>query len=263
MKKLLFLLPVAAFLLLHSCIVSKKVVYVKDMQEGVDYPVADAPPIRIQKNDRLSITVSSKNAELAAPFNLDIGSYGLDAAGSARLNASGQTNNTFLVDNYGKIDYPIIGKLDMEGLTLDGARDLIWESLVNRKLISEPIVKVELINVKITMMGEVGSIGILNIPDTRVTILDALALSGGLTPNAVPNLVNVIREENGIRKMYTNDIQSTDLFNAPTFYLQQNDIVYVPPRGPIPSARETSTLQYLGLLMGLTGTIISILILTR
>lgn len=262
MKKYLFFSALISLFTLHSCIVSKKVVYVKDMQEGVAYPTVAAAPIRIQKNDRLSITVSSKNPELAAPFNLDIGTYGIDLEGgqSAR---GGQTNNTFLVDTDGRIDYPIIGSLNIEGLTIDGVRDVIWENLVNKKLIAEPIVKVELINVKITMMGEVRSVGILDIPDTRITLLDALARSGGLTPNAVPNKVSVIREENGVRKMYMNDIESTNLFNAPTFYLQQNDIVYVHPKGPVPSAREENNLRYLGLFTGLVGVTISVLILIR
>ncbi|MCL7988425.1 polysaccharide biosynthesis/export family protein [Sphingobacterium sp. lm-10] len=262
MKKYLVFTALISLLSLHSCIVSKKVVYVKDMQEGVAYPTIAAPPIRIQKNDRLSITVSAKNPELAAPFNLDIGNYGIDADGSQSIRA-GQSNNTFLVDAEGKIDYPIIGTISIEGLTIDGVRDLIWENLVNKKLIAEPIVKVELINVKITMMGEVSNIGILDIPDTRITLLDALARSGGLTANAVPNKVSVIREENGVRKIYMNDIESTNLFNAPTFYLQQNDIVYAHPKGPVPSAREDNTLRYLGLATGFIGMIISILILIR
>lgn len=262
MKRYLFFTALISLLSLHSCIVSKKVVYVKDMQEGVAYPTVAAAPIRIQKNDRLSITVSSKNPELATPFNLDIGNYGLDADGKQSIRG-GQSNNTFLVDTDGQIDYPIIGLLSIEGLTIDGVRDLIWENLVNKKLIAEPIVKVELINVKITMMGEVRAIGILDIPDTRITLLDALARSGGLTANAVPNKVSVIREENGVRKMYMNDIESTNLFNSPTFYLQQNDIVYVHPKGPVPSAREDNNLRYLGLFTGLLGVAISVLILVR
>ncbi|PVH25821.1 polysaccharide biosynthesis/export family protein [Sphingobacterium corticibacter] len=262
MKKLLFFTALISLFSLHSCIVSKKIVYVKDMKEGVAYPTVAAAPIRIQQNDRLSITVSSKNPELAAPFNLDIGNYGIDPDGQANIRG-GQSNNTFLVDTDGRIDYPIIGSLSVEGLTIDGVRDLIWENLVSKKLIAEPIVKVELINVKITMMGEVRSVGILDIPDTRVTLLDALARSGGLTSNAVPSKVSVIREENGVRKMYMNDVESTNLFNSPTFFLQQNDIVYVHPKGPIPSAREDNTIRYLGLFTGVASMIISILILIR
>ncbi|MFD2743221.1 MULTISPECIES: polysaccharide biosynthesis/export family protein [Sphingobacterium] len=260
MKKYLIFTALISLFSLHSCIIAKKVVYVKDMQEGVAYPTVAAAPIRIQKNDRLSITVSSKNPELAAPFNLDIGSYGIDSDGQANIR-SGQSNNTFLVDTDGQINYPIIGPLSIEGLTIDGVRDLIWENLVNKKLIAEPIVKVELINVKITMMGEVQSVGILDIPDTRITLLDALARSGGLTANAVPDKVSVIREENGVRKMYMNDIESSNIFNSPTFFLQQNDIVYVHPKGPVPSARENNTLRYMGLLTSSAGLVITILIL--
>lgn len=261
MKHTVIIIFASCLFAFQSCIVPKKVVYLKDMEPNKVYNTALVPPLRIQKNDRLSIQVTSKNPELAVPFNPDGGVYNVSAQGAVtNVPASGSNiNKGYLVDQDGNIEFPVLGTLNVEGLTLDGVRDLMRDRLVQEKLISDAVIKIELMNLKITMMGAVGSVGVLDVPDSRITLIEAITRSGGLTSNARPNKVAVIREEAGGRKMYLNDIEKMDLFNSPTYYLQQNDIVYVEPRSAEMTPRETQTLTYFGLLTGVATMVLTLI----
>jgi polysaccharide export outer membrane protein len=226
MKKCLLTVFVSTMLLMNSCIVGKKVIYVQDMQADTNYKVMKATSLHIQKNDRLSINISSRTPELAAPFNQ--GSYNINERGDVTAGAAATAETKgYLVDGDGQIDFPILGSLQVGGKTLEEAKAMIQGRLVNDKLIGDPIVKVELINLKINMLGEVNRVGVLTVPDANITLLQAISQAGGLTVNAAADRITVIREENGQRKMVVNNIQSKEIFNSPTYYLQQNDIVYV------------------------------------
>lgn len=260
MKKFLPVFFIGCMLLLNSCIISKKVVYVKDMLPDTTYNVLEAPALRVQKGDRLSIVVRAKMPELAVPFNQGLGDYQVDGQGSVLANPSSTlAEKGYLVDANGEIDFPIFGTLNIEGMTLDRVRGMIKSRLVNEKLISDPIVKVELLNLKINMMGEVGSVGVLDVPEARITLLEAISRSGGLTNNAATDRIKVIREEDGLRKMVINDIQSKDIFNSPTYYLQQNDIVYVEPRDAQLTPKAENNLRYISTGVGILAAIFSIL----
>ncbi|GHE39847.1 polysaccharide biosynthesis/export family protein [Sphingobacterium griseoflavum] len=265
MKNSVIIIFASCILAFASCIVPKKVVYLKDMEANKVYNTALVPPLRIQKNDRLSIQVTSKNPELAAPFNPDGGVYNVSAQGSVTAvpMAGPNTNKGYLVDQDGNIEFPVLGTINVEGLTLDGVRDMMRDRLVQEKLISDAVIKIELMNLKITMMGAVGAVGVLDVPDSRITLLEAITRSGGLTANAKTNKVAVIREEAGGRKMYLNDIEKMDVFNSPTYYLQQNDIVYVEPRTGEMTPRETMTLTYFGLITGVATMVLTLLNLMR
>lgn len=249
MNKFKLAIMLFGMLLMSSCITSQKVVYVEDMQPDTTYSVADLPPLRLQRSDRIKIQVSAKNPELAIPFNSGAGSYSLNETGSISTTGVRETDG-YLVDNAGNIAFPILGNLHVEGLTLDDVKVLLETRLKSGQYINDPIVKVELMNLKIVMMGEVNSVGVLDVPDSRITLLEALARSGGLTANATTDRVAVIRQEDGRRfKIYT-DIQSNELFDSPAFYLQQNDIVYVEPKVAERSVREERTWRYFTTVLG-------------
>lgn len=251
MKKLVWLAAISVFLL-NSCLTPRKVVYLDDMKENTAYNTLIPPPVRVQKGDRLSIQVSAKNQELTAPFNQGLGSYRITDDGNVATENTGVLQEKgFLVDQEGKIDYPIVGSLAVEGLTLDGLKDLVRDRLTQGNLLSDPIVSVELLNLKINMMGEVGSIGVITVPDGRITLIEAIARAGGLTSNAAVDKIAVIREENGERKMIMNNIESKAIFDSPTYYLQQNDIVYVTPRSARFTPREENTWRFIGSGVGL------------
>ena len=119
----------------------------------------------------------------------------------------------------------------MEGLTLNEVKHLIADEIIRRGYIKEPGVKVELENFTITVLGETGQ-SVLPIEGTSINILQAIALSGGvdkLSAN-IPDIM-VVRTENGQRTAYTVNLQSKDIYESPVFWLQQNDLVYVKPRG--------------------------------
>ncbi|HFK5507350.1 polysaccharide biosynthesis/export family protein [Elizabethkingia anophelis] len=262
MNKFILGLTLFSLILLNSC-VSKKIVYVQDMIPDTEYPVAEAPAIRLQKNDRLSIQVSAKSLELAAPFNTIAGTYKVGNDGSVSTGIDQSSNaQGYLIDREGNIAFPVLGNLHVEGLTLEEVRDLIRNRLINDKLINEPIVKVEILNFKVSITGAIGN-RVIDVPDGKMTILEAITKAGGININAAPDKITVIREEDGMRRKIVTNIQSQEIFNSPAYYLKQNDIVYIEPRTTEVTPREDRFWRYFGTGMGLIGTVISVLTLIR
>lgn len=261
MNKITLLTWLLGLVLLNGCIVPRKVVYVKDMEPDTAYLAMEMLPLRLQKNDRIQIVVSASSPELAAPFNGGVGSYKVGDDGNVSTVVD-RTNGGYMIDYNGYIDFPVLGALHVEGLTVDEVREMIRGSLVAKEYINNPTVKVELLNLKITVMGATGN-QVLDVPEGRITILEAITRSGGLTNVADPEAVFVIREENGVRKKYVNNIESRSIFDSPTYYLQQNDIVYVEPRTAVNTPREQRNRQYIGFGMGLFAFAISLVALFK
>lgn len=247
MNRLIISLIALTMLTLSSCVVSKKVTYLENMVVDSLYKMQEIPSIRVQKYDRLSIIISSKTPELAAPFNPDGGIYNVGDKGEITTSTTGATTEKgYLVDRNGNIDFPVLGLIPADGKTVDELKKYIYDRLINENLINSPLVRIELLNLKIMMMGEVGAKGILNVQDGQISLLEAITRSGGLTTNALSQEITVIREENGFRRMYTSNIEDVNFFDSPTYYLKQNDIVYVKPKSAVPTPREDLTWRYIG-----------------
>lgn len=257
MNKVLLGLCLLGMLVFNSCKI-RKIVYVKDMEPNADYAIPEITPLKIQKGDRLSIIISAKKAELAAPFNDALGAYRVSNNGEVMTgtNQSALIERGYLVNNEGNIEFPVFGNLAVENKSLAEIRTMIAKRLKDEKYIADPIIKVELMNMKINMLGEVGN-GVLNVPDSRINLLEAIAQQGGVSKNAATDRVIVIREENGVRKMYVNDIESKDIFNSPTFQLKQNDIVYVQPRDGQVTVKSDNTWRVIGIMTGFVSLIVS------
>jgi polysaccharide export outer membrane protein len=135
----------------------------------------------------------------------------------------------YLVDKEGNIDFPILGNLKVAGLTRMQLTSLIKNRLINEDLIKDPIITVQFLNFKVSVMGEVARPGSFTINSDRVTLLEALSMAGDLTIYGKRDRVAVIREANGKRTVLFHDLRSSDIFESPCYYLQQNDIVYVEP----------------------------------
>ena len=229
-KKLIWI-GLMAILLLTSCSSGKNIVYLQDMQIGKKYPYDTRYEAIIRRDDRLSITVSNKNPELAIPFNIyggtvKVGDDGnISAGGTTKVNEKG-----YRVDADGDIDFPILGIIHAEGLTVSELRDLIKEKIEKGSYMKDPLVSIEFLNFKYTMLGAIANNGTFTTNGDRITILEAIAKAGDLSAKAKIDRVAVIREVNGEREMHMLDLRSTDVFDSPCFYLQQNDIVYVEPR---------------------------------
>lgn len=120
-----------------------------------------------------------------------------------------------MVDLNGYIEFPITGKLKVVDLTRKQVADLIKNRLISENLINDPLIFVDILNIKITVMGEVKSPQVLQVEDSRITLLEAITRTGGVTTNALLDRVAVIREEGNERKMYMHDIRSSDIFYSP------------------------------------------------
>ena len=231
MKRQTVLLGLLAVLLLASCASRKNFVYLKDMEMGVGYPFDDAYEAVVHKDDRLSITVSCKNPELAIPFNIYGGTFKVESDGNVTADASTQVNEKgYRVDVEGNIDFPILGKLHVEGLKVSEVINLIKRRLIEGNYMKDPLVAVEFLNFKYTVWGAVANNGTFTADGDRVTLIEAIAKAGDLSAKARIDRVAVIREVGGERKMFMHDLRTKDIFESPCYYLQQNDIVYVEPK---------------------------------
>ena len=251
-------------LFLNSCIVSKKVVYVEDMKADSTYAVVDAHPLRVQKGDRLSIVVRSKTPELAAPFNMDHIGYTVNERGDVNTStASAAVERGYLVDKDGDIDFPVLGNLHLADLSLEEVKALITNAIINQQLINDPIVKVDLLNLKINVMGEIMNVGLLDVPEGKITLFDAISRSGGLTTNGAENEIVVIRESNGQRLKMVNDLKSQEIFNAPSYHLQQNDIVYVMPKAGRYTPKQEMGFRYTSIGLSIVTMLLTVFTLLK
>ncbi len=210
-----------------SCDTYKKINYLQDVVPDKAERIAINKGILIQPKDMISIVVSSRNPELALMFNLPVISY--QAGSETVANGGSQRLLGYVVDNDGYIDFPVLGLVKAAGLTRWELAKEIKGMIVGGNYIKDPVVTVEFMNFKISVMGEVTSPGTYNIEGDKITILQALSLARDLTIFGRRDNVSVIREQDGERVIYQVDLRSASIFESPAYYLQQNDIVYVEP----------------------------------
>ena len=230
MKKLThFLLAAVAVVLLASCKTPKNVAYIQN-SDYIDYTKSEyLYDARIMPKDILTITVSTVNPDASAPFNLLVRNT-LNSTGSI-TNSSGGVLQTYLVDNQGCIDFPVVGTLQVGGLTKAMCEKLIHDKIQRFMNVEEnPIVTVRMSNYKISVLGEVNHPGMFTVSNEKINILEALAQAGDLTIYGVRDRVKLIREnERGRKEIHIINLNDANLISSPYYYLQQNDIVYVEP----------------------------------
>ncbi|MDE6871130.1 MAG: polysaccharide biosynthesis/export family protein [Bacteroidales bacterium] len=211
-----------------SCSTYKKINYLQDLKPDSPEAIAINKGILIQPKDMISVVVSSRNPELAAMFNLPVVSYqaGAEITGGT---SSQQRLMGYVVDNNGNIDFPILGEIEVAGMTRWELSKKIKKMLIDQNYIKDPVVTVQFMNFKVTVIGEVSRPNTYSIEGDKITILEALSLAGDLTIFGQRDNVAVIREQNGERVIHQLDLRSVELFNSPAYYLQQNDVVYVTP----------------------------------
>ena len=215
--------------LLASCQSYKKVPYMQDVSvvnEAIQQEsLYDA---KIMPKDLLTIVVSCTSPELAVPFNLIV-------ASPSNLSISNTVTTTqpvlqpYLVDNEGKISFPVLGELKLGGLTKKEAEQMIVDKL--KPYIKEaPIVTVRMVNYKISVIGEVARPGTFTISNEKVNLLEALAMAGDMTVYGLRDNVRLIREDSsGKQQIITLDLNKAETILSPYYWLQQNDIIYVTP----------------------------------
>lgn len=183
----------------------------------------------IQPDDILSIRVNSLNPEANSLFNL-----GVMPNVNALSSGGGGTNEAgFLVDHEGFIEYPIIGKIKLGGLTKQEAMQHLKDLL--KDYLKDPIINIRFLNYRITVIGEVNQPSTFTVPSEKTNVLTALGMAGDMTAYGKRENVLLIREEDGMRTMVRLNLNDKEVLNSPYFTLQQNDIIYVEPvkiRGP-------------------------------
>ena len=233
MKRYLFFAALAAAALtLFSCksTTYKQINYLQDIQSDTTMAMNQTQGIVIQPKDQLSIVVSSRTPALAAEFNLPVASY--QAGTELFLEGSGQQRLLgYVVDNEGNINFPVLGTIAAAGKTRWDLQNYIRDEIVAGGYIKDPIVTVEFLNFKVSVMGEVNSPGTFSIAGDKITIFGALALARDLTIYGRRDRIQVIRESGSERKIYMIDLRDSDIFKSPAYHLQQNDIIYVEPNG--------------------------------
>lgn len=213
--------------LLAACQSYKKVPYLQDV-EAVNQATQQETlyDAKIMPKDLLTIVVSCTSPELAAPFNLTIAS---PSNLSIQYTTTQPVLQQYLVDNEGKISFPVLGALTVGGLTKKQAEQLIVDKL-KPYMKENPIVTVRMVNYKISVIGEVVRPGTFTISNEKVNLLEALAMAGDMTVYGLRDNVKLIREDaNGKQQIVTLDLNNAETILSPYYWLQQNDIVYITP----------------------------------
>lgn len=263
MKSIKILLPVCVICLglFTSCISNKKMIYLQGATQEYAVPqeIKDYFELKVQPDDQLAISVSSKDAELLVRFNNNtlIGGGNNSQTGTNTVNVSSGVSY-FRVNKNGDIEFPIFGTIHVGGMTTGQISALIQNRMISEGYINDAVVNTKIMSFKVTVMGDVKAPGTQTYQGERLTILEALGKAGDLTNTAHRNNVLVIREENGMRRAYeVNLLDNQSVFSSPAYYLQQNDVIYVQPNK---SQRVKGSTSYTWLSVGSTvvGMIVSI-----
>ena len=265
MKKLsYFFLAAVAVLTVTSCSTPKNVAYIQN-SDYIDYTKSEyLYDARIMPKDILTITVNTVNPEASAPFNLIVRNTLTSA--TSNIATSGGSLQTYLVDNNGCIDFPVVGTLQVGGLTKSMCEKLIHDKIKRYMNAEEnPIVTVRMSNYKISVIGEVNRPGMFTVGNEKINIFEALAQAGDLSIYGVRDRVKLIRENaKGRKEIHTINLNDADIVNSPYYYLQQNDVVYVEPnqvkaRNSAIGTSTTIWISVTGALVSLASLIVNIL----
>jgi polysaccharide export outer membrane protein len=246
-------------LTLFSCASRKDIVYYQNIDSLSNKGKTNSYEIKIQPDDLLMIVVSAADIETADPFNL----ISPNRIGNSKLGV-GQGQDylqSYLVDEKGYIDFPVLGKLKVSGLSRSEVIQMFEEKIT--KYIRNPIINLRIINFKISVQGEVNTPGTFTVASDRITLIEALGMAKDLTIYGKRNNILIIRENEGVKSYNRVDISKADFIYSPFYYLAQNDVVYVEPnKTKINGAAVGSNT---GVVISLTGILISLitLIVTR
>jgi polysaccharide biosynthesis/export protein len=240
MKSILNVLTLSVFLFCASCVETKNVSYFTGVNEGTIPATVPIPESLIQKNDLLSVTVSSLNPEASAIFNTP-------AAPGAPTDAQG-----YLVNAEGNIQFPILGMIRASGYTKEQLKSEIEKKLIEKQLLKDPIVSIRFLNYRVTVLGEVKNPSVVQAPSEKISLMEALGMAGDLTIYGRRDNVLLIREEGGVKTLKRINLNSAELLSSPYYYLKSNDIVYVEPNKlRIKTASPDNTQTWISLALGI------------
>lgn len=260
MKKTMKLLgAAAAIVLMASCSTSKEIEYFQDIDQLQPQAFAADYEAIIKKDDRLTIVVSGPDKTVTAPYNLTLGEMGNNM--SSVSTDPERATLSYLVDAKGNIEFPILGTLHVEGMTRNELVNYLTERIGQD--VKNPVVYVSFKNYKITVLGEVRTPGTFVMDSEKISILQALGRAGDLTLTAKRDGIILLREVGGRQEHYFIDLRKSELLDSPYFYLQQNDVLIVPPSSVRVATATTATGIWSVLLSSVTTAIALITMIVK
>ncbi|MEM0992967.1 MAG: polysaccharide biosynthesis/export family protein [Bacteroidota bacterium] len=221
--------------------------------DGRIEPILKQNELRVKPDDILYIFLYTSNPEVAAPYNI--------VPGEQQRNSVDPVTQGYLVDANGYIDYPNIGEVYVKGLTRGELKDKLEGLLL--EYVENPVVKVRFLNFQVFVQGEVRRPGVFQFQDENVTILEALSYAGDFTELANREKVLVIREKDGERQYAELNLLSTDIYNSPFLYLEQNDVIYVEPLTAKTSAVVSAPVRYINIIGGVVAGIAAVIVVVQ
>lgn len=205
-------------LIVVSCGAKKEVVYFQDANQFETLVDDNSFTTKFKVDDLVSIHISTLDPEASAPFNLFRGAE----EGGIRAE---QVN--YLVDKNGEIDFPVVGKIKIVGLSPSETRQLLRDKLSD--YLKDPIINIRIRNFTVTILGSVNRPGTYEVNGEQISILEALGLAGDINIKGRRDNVMVIRDFNGTKVYNRVDLNKKDALKSPVYYLTQNDVIYVEP----------------------------------
>jgi polysaccharide export outer membrane protein len=225
--KTMMLAAVAGAMLFASCGTTEEIAYVNDATRDSAMAISGKFTNGIQANDLLNIYVESETPLATIPFNQETNKIAVSEG--TVMNPGASAVSGYLVSNAGTITFPVLGEIQVLGMTHAELAAELQKRLRDQGHILDAVVTVKLMNFKVSVLGDVANPGQIMATGERLTIFEALSMVGDLTIYGQRTNVMVIREENGVRTIGELDLSSKDVFNSPYYYLHQNDVVYVEP----------------------------------
>ena len=256
-----FRLSLIGFLLISlasSCVSRQEVVYFQGLEKAEAHMDKQRETsLKIKPNDLLTISVSAPEQAAALPFNLPV--VGVPQGGmNTGMTVNGrQQLQTYLVEENGKIDFPVLGEISVEGLSQQQLASKLKKSI--KRYVQAPIVNVRVVNFQISVLGEVNRPGTFDVQDAYFTLPQALGLAGDLSIYGKRNNILVMREEGGTTTHAYLDLGNADIINSSYYYLQQNDVIYVEPNAP--QRQSASYNRNAGVYISIASVLVSVAVL--
>jgi polysaccharide biosynthesis/export protein len=256
MKQSLLLSLTVIIIAASSCVSVKPVQYMQGNTDTLPKDIIYTKPV-IQAGDMLSIVIMSDNPAASSIYNQSSGAAALSngSPGTQTFSVPSASQSGYLVNSEGNIIMPGIGVVKAAGFTKEQFADTLVNYFVKNDLLKNPSCDVRFLNYRVSVLGEVARPGVYIVPVEKVSILEALGLAGDVTVWAKRENVTVIREKPGGREFGRLDLNSTDIFKSPYYYLQQNDVVIVGQSKRKINANDQTTLRYVAISTSVLSTI--------
>jgi polysaccharide export outer membrane protein len=224
---------VAGFTLvvLSSCVNTRKISYLNDIPDSnyvsaYETSLAKYSDPKIQTNDILQVSVQTLDPQSSTVMGVQNTST-FNIQSTSGIGGAGAQVQGYQVDGDGFISIPLVGKIQVSGLSTTQVKQLIERRAAI--YYKDPLVNVRFVNFTVTVLGEVGRPGQVTVSNEKTSIFDIIGAAGDLSPYAKREDILVIREEDGVKKFMRLNLYKKSVFQSPYFYLHQRDVVYVYP----------------------------------